>query len=121
VAKLPNIDAAIVEDAKLTEYLLNPAHPRGAAKARFLARFGFDAAHPELARAAFLEHARQHDISVSQQTRFGTIFEVDGPLPSPDGRNPDVRTVWMLEDGAMAPRLITVVPRPRPRVTRSEP
>jgi hypothetical protein len=53
VAKLPNIDAVIVEDAKLTEYLLNPAHPRGAAKANFLARFGFSAERPEQAREAF--------------------------------------------------------------------
>jgi len=121
VAKLPNIEEAVVQDAKLTEYLLNPAHPRGAAKASFLARFGFDAGRPELARAAFLEHARQYDISASHQTRFGTIFEVDGPLPSPDSRNLDVRTVWMLEVGATAPRLITMVPRPRPRVTRSDP
>jgi hypothetical protein len=121
VAKLPNIDAVIVEDAKLTEYLLNPAHPRGAAKANFLARFGFSAERPEQAREAFLEHARQYDFSASQQTRFGVIFEVDGPLPSPDGRNPYVRTVWMLDDGATAPRLITMVPGPKPRATRSDP
>jgi hypothetical protein len=119
VAKLPNFDAAIVEDAKLTEYLLDPAHPRGAAKANFLALLGFSPERPQQARDAFLEHARQYDFSASQQTRFGVIFEVDGPLPSPDGRNPNVRTVWMLDDGATAPRLITMVPGPKPRATRS--
>src|SRR5262249_40746814 len=41
MAQLPNIDRAVVSDDKLTGYLLNHAHPRGAAKARFLASFGF--------------------------------------------------------------------------------
>lgn len=121
VSKLPGIDAAVVEDAKLTEYLLNPAHPRGAAKAQFLAGFGFASDRPEAARQAFLEHARQHEISASQQNQFGTIFEVEGLLASPDRRNPEVRTVWMIDHGASAPRLITMVPLRRPRATRSSP
>ncbi|MFM9938770.1 MAG: DUF6883 domain-containing protein [Hyphomicrobiaceae bacterium] len=120
MAKLPNIDAAVVEDAKLIDYLLNPAHPRGAAKARFLASFGFSSARPDEARAAFLEHARQHDVSGTQNTPFGTIYEIDGALPTPDGRDPVVRVVWMQDIGAAAPRLITMIPRPG-RSTRRSP
>ncbi len=122
MAKLPDLDAAVVEDGKLTGYLLDLSHPRGAAKARFLLAFGFAPERPDEARRAFLEHARQHDISASQQNRFGTIFEVEGPMPSSDGRNPEVRTVWMIDQGAPAPpRLITMVPLRRPRATRSDP
>ncbi len=111
MAKLPNIDAAFVEDAKLTGYLLNHAHPRGAPKARFLASFGFAADRPSEVRDALLVLARDNEISASQQTDFGTIFEIDGALPSPDSRNPHVRTVWMIDTDATAPRLITMVPR----------
>lgn len=111
MAKLPNIDAAIVEDAKLVDYLLDPTHHRGAAKARFLAGFGFSSARPDEAREAFLEHAHRHDVADSQQTPFGTIYEIDGALPSPDGRDPVVRVVWMQDIGAAAPRLITMIPR----------
>lgn len=121
MAKLPDLDAAVVEDAKLTDYLLDLSHPRGAAKARFLMAFGFAPERPDEAREAFLEHARQHEVSTSQQNRFGTIFEVEGPIPSPDGRNPEVRTVWMIDQGASAPRLITMVPLRRSQATRSDP
>lgn len=111
MAKLPNIDGAIVQDAKLTGYLLNSAHPRGAAKARFLSRFGFALDRLDELRQAFLAHARENDISGSYQTGFGTMFEIDGALPSPDGRNPFVRVVWMQDNGEPAPRLITMVPK----------
>jgi hypothetical protein len=72
-------------------------------------------------RAAFVEHARQHDVATSQHNQFGTIFEIEGALPSPDGRNPKVRTVWMFDQGASAPRLITMVPLRRLRAKRSDP
>lgn len=117
MVKLPNIDAAVIEDAKLIDYLLNPAHPWGAAKARFLESFGFSSARPDEARAAFQEHARRHDIVATQLTPFGTIYE--GALPSPDGREPVVRVVWMHDIGAAAPRLITMIPRPGRRTRRS--
>ena len=111
MAKLPGLDAAVVEDAKLTGYLLDAGHARGAAKAKFLLSFGFSVQRPDEARQAFLEHARQNDVSDMHQTRFGTMYEIDGPLPSPDGRDPVVRVVWMQDIGAVAPRLITMVPR----------
>jgi hypothetical protein len=38
---LPNAEHALVEDAKLLGYLLNPDHPHGLHKARYLGRFGF--------------------------------------------------------------------------------
>ena len=120
VANLPNIDAAVVEDAKLTGYLLDAGHPKGAAKAKFLVSFGFSVQRPDEVREAFLEHAHRNDVSGVQQTAFGTMYEIDGPLPSPDGRDPVVRVVWMQDIGAIAPRLITMVPR-TVRTTRSGP
>ncbi len=109
--KLPNIDAAVVADAKLVRYLLDTTHPRGGAKARFLRRFGFSASRPDEARQALIEHARTNDVRASYSNPFGIIFEIDGPLSSPDGRDPVVRTVWTLDKGETAPRLITIIPR----------
>ena len=88
MAKLPAFGDAVVEDTKLTDYLLDLSHPRGAAKAQFLMAFGFSPERLDEAREAFLEHVRQNEVSDSQSGRFGTIFEVDGPMRSPDGRNP---------------------------------
>jgi hypothetical protein len=35
-----------------------------------------------------------------------STFEIEGPLQTPDGRNPVVTTVWMIDTGAASPRLI---------------
>jgi len=39
--RLPGGDAAVVDLRKLTEYCLNPDHPRGKHKARVFATLGF--------------------------------------------------------------------------------
>ncbi len=41
MSQLPRVANATLADAKITRYLLNPAHPTGAAKARFFVLFGF--------------------------------------------------------------------------------
>jgi hypothetical protein len=38
---LPNADRAIVDDAKVREYLLSPSHPIGRFKSVFFAGLGF--------------------------------------------------------------------------------
>lgn len=111
MAKLPFVDALVIDERKLSDYLLNDRHPQGAAKARFLRRFGFSFRLLNDLRTALLRHAHNHEVFASHQTSFGTIFEIDGALRSPDGRDPLVRTVWMLEIDAAGPRLITLVPR----------
>ncbi len=104
---LPNAHLAFVEPEKITDYLLNHAHRYGASKARFFAGFGFDAA--TLAQA-LLEHGRRHEVANVRQTPFGPRYEVEGELPAPDGRAPRVRTVWQVDAGEIAPRLITAYP-----------
>lgn len=108
--KLPNAENALVEDPKLTGYLLNPKHPHGTHKARYLARFGFTIKDLDAARRALLEHGRCHDVARVSQTGFGPRYAVEGVLKTPDGRNPYVRTVWQMDDGEVAPRLITAYP-----------
>jgi hypothetical protein len=62
-------------------------------------------------RDAVIAHATTNDITASYQTRFGTRYEIDGPLPVPDGRAPIVRVVWFVELQENVPRLVTLVPR----------
>jgi hypothetical protein len=108
--KLPNADLALVEQAKVTEYLLNPAHRYGASKARFFAHFGFRAEAWEELALALREHGRQNELSRLRETGFGPRYEVEGELAAPDGRRPRVCTVWQLDQGQTAPRLITAYP-----------
>ena len=108
--KLPHADLAIVEREKIADYLLNAAHPYGASKARFFARFGFHAGTRETLAAALLAHGQQNEVARQKQTGFGPRYEVEGEIAAPDGRRPRVRTVWQVDEGEIAPRLITAYP-----------
>lgn len=108
--KLPNADQLIVEREKIVGYLLSAMHRYGASKARFFGEFGFRAENWERLAQALREHGQRHEITKAKQTVFGPRYEVEGPLPAPDGRMPRVRTVWQLDRGQVAPRLITAYP-----------
>ena len=105
--KLPNAEKALVEDAKLLGYLLNPDHPHGTHKARYLGRFGFSSDNLDAARSALLKHGRSYDVARRALTGSGPRYAVEGVLETPDQRNPYVRTVWQMDNGEVAPRLIT--------------
>ena len=80
--RLPHLDRAIVSEAKIVNYLLTVRHSGGRAKARFLEDFGFSAQDWRVLRDAVIAHATENEIAASYQTRFGTRYEIDGPLPT---------------------------------------
>jgi hypothetical protein len=108
--KLPNPDKLVVEREKIADYLLNPAHRFGASKARFFTHFGFHVKAWEQLAQALLEHGQKHDVTKMRETGFGPRYEVEGRLNCPNGRRPRVRSVWQMDEGAVAPRLLTAYP-----------
>ena len=108
--KLPNPDRFIIERAKIVDYLLNPVHRYGASKARFFGEFGFRVEAWEMLATALREHGRRCDVVRTRETGFGPRYEVEGEIVAPDGRRPRIRTVWQLDRGQIAPRLITAYP-----------
>ena len=102
--------SSCVEREKVVGYLLNLNHRYGASKARFFMGFGFQAEAWETLAAALREHGQQHEVTLTKETGFGPRFEVEGELAAPDGRRPQVRTVWQQDAGEVAPRLITAYP-----------
>ena len=108
--RLPNAHLAVVEREKVVGYLLNPAHSFGSSKARFFTGFGFRSEAWEELAETLLEHGRSHTVHKVKQTAFGPRYEIDGGLATPDGRRPLIRTVWQMDDGQVAPRLITAYP-----------
>jgi hypothetical protein len=107
---LPYAERAFIEPRKISAYLLNLKHPDGGSKAAFFIRFGFDPSQSETMRLALLAHARTHEVTRLQKDALGTSYVIEGPLQTPDGRNPNVRTVWLIETGEAAPRLLTAIP-----------
>jgi hypothetical protein len=108
--KLPNSDKLIVEREKIQDYLLNLEHRSGESKARFFGQFGFAAAQWQQLASALRTHGQTHEVKRRRETGFGPRFEVDGGLATPDGRTPQVRSVWQQDYDAVAPRLITAYP-----------
>lgn len=108
--RLPNAENAIVDRRKITHYLLSKTHPEGAPKAKFFESFGFTRPHHGVLRRALLVHAATGIVIATNTTHFGTIYEVNGRIESPDGANPWLLVVWMIDAGADRPRLISAVP-----------
>ena len=108
--RLPNAELAVVERAKITEYLLNPEHRYGASKAQFFGAFGFGVETWEELANALREHAQSYEANRAHQTSWGPRFEIDGELNAADGRQPRIRSVWQFDKGEIAPRLITADP-----------
>lgn len=108
--KLPNAHLAVVEQAKITGSLLNVTHRYGASKARFFRAFGFRPEAWQDLAAALREHGQRHEVSQVKETGFGPRYEVEGELTAVDGRRPRICTVWQVDVGERAPRLITAYP-----------
>jgi hypothetical protein len=49
-------------------------------------------------------------VAKEKETGFGPRYEIEGELAAPDGRRPRVCTVWQIDTGETAPRLITAYP-----------
>ena len=107
---LPNADRAVVEDAKVRDYLLSPTHPVGRFKSVFFAALGFSAGQWSLLRDALLELARTGDAIPGQVSHFGLKFEIHAILRGPSGRQADVVAVWMVSNGQDFPHFITAHP-----------
>ncbi|MFZ4816367.1 MAG: DUF6883 domain-containing protein [Phototrophicaceae bacterium] len=106
--KLPNVDHALVQKSKITEYLLAENNPSG--KAGFFTRFGFSVAQWEVMQAALLHHAKQHEVMNVMVNEHGTKYVIEGEIISPDGRNPAIRAIWIVDIGYDFPRLVSAYP-----------
>jgi hypothetical protein len=112
LAQLPNVGNAVLDDAKITQYLLNDAHPQNQGKAKFFMLFGFTLANWQELRKALLDHPHTN-VVVSQTTfQYGGMYEVSCSIASPDGRNPCIRSFWAIEPPRTDPKFITAYAAP---------
>jgi hypothetical protein len=61
----------------------------------------------EVLAAALREHVQRNEVSIVKETGFGPRYQVDSDLMARDGRRLRLRTVWQMDEGQVAPRLIT--------------
>ncbi len=108
--KLPNADKALVQREKLTNYLLNAAHPDNNGKAEFLEAFGFRWDDWETLAKAFRRAALGGEVVQLMETSHGLKYVLDAALETPSGKSPLVRIVWIIDRGRTNPRLVTAYP-----------
>jgi hypothetical protein len=108
--RLPNAELAVIDDAKVRDYLVSSSHPVGRFKSVFFAALGFTSANWEVLRDALLELARSADASPGQPSPFGQKYEVRGRLRGPSGRQAEIITVWQISNGREFAHFVTAIP-----------
>jgi hypothetical protein len=108
--KLPGNRDAVVQDGKLTAYLLSETHPVGNAKAKYFKSLGYSVANADHLRNDLIAIITSNEVTETIDTSFGTKYLVDGEIISPTGIRARVRTIWIFETGEVYPHLVTAYP-----------
>lgn len=108
--KLPDAERAVIDDAKVREYLLSPVHPIGRFKARVFAAAGYRQEAWQQLRDDLLALAPALDVTLVPPDAYGQRFVGAGNLIGPSGRALPIVTVWLISQGGEPPRLITAYP-----------
>jgi hypothetical protein len=111
--KLPNPESARIEREKVANYLLNPSHPDNGGKAAFFFALGFTREEWEVLALAFRRLAQSTEVAKNMESPHGRKYIVEGCIETPGGKSPVVRTIWIVDLGGDAPRLISAYPRPK--------
>ena len=106
----PGAERAVVEPAKVRDYLLSSVHPVGRFKAVVFQALGYTAEQWELLRDDLLALALTGSAAPGQASPFGQKYEVSGTLRGPNGQEAQFISVWLAPPGDEAPRFITAFP-----------
>ena len=98
---LPNAHLAVIEERKVTQYLLNGAHPDNGGKARFFDGLGFSVEDVRSFITALRQVAESGELVEGIESAYGEKFVGDGALPAQAGNSSErmLRTVWIIERG----------------------
>ncbi|MEE9162591.1 MAG: hypothetical protein V3U35_06420, partial [Candidatus Neomarinimicrobiota bacterium] len=105
--RLPNPDRAVIDAAKLRDYLLSTAHPVGRFKAHFFASLGYSAENWEQLDTDIRDLIAAAEAHPRVKTEYGQKYEVRGSLTGPGGRRAEIVTVWIILAGEEVPRFVT--------------
>jgi hypothetical protein len=111
---IPGVQTAIIEPAKLSGHLLNPAHPVGGPKARWFMSLGYHPENPQRLSADLLTIAQNAADYLEEPTPYGVKYVVTGEVATPSGRPARIITVWIMDAGQSSPRLVTAYPAEDP-------
>lgn len=108
--KIPNPDTAIIEEEKLSNYLLNPTHRRGGSKAKQLLSMGYSCDEWQRLEADLRNQHLIAEVDRQSDSDDGKRYEIVAPLRGPNGGQIAFRSIWQIDIGTDRPRLITIHP-----------
>lgn len=108
--KLPNGQNAIIDESKISNYLLNESHKVGWSKAKYLRKAGFNESNIDLLKNNLLHLACYGEIVEQKKSVHGEKFVVLGSFTSPIQKEVTLNTVWCIDKGKTNPRFITAYP-----------
>ena len=108
---VPNAEHAIVAPEKVTGYLMNVSHRRGGPKARLLLSVGFRLDDPQRLESDLRTQHLSLDVTRTSENAYGVVYEIEGPIRTPGGKNVLFCSIWQVDTGTEVPRFITMYPR----------
>lgn len=103
-------DKTYIDSRKLSDYLLNPAHPEGATKAQYLSEMGYNQENYHILESDLRNQHLNRDVQSGKVSNYGVKYEIIAPLIGPNGEKRLVRSVWMIRKNDTFARLITLIP-----------
>ena len=107
---LPHADHAIVDEAKICDYLLSDTHPVGRFKARVFRSLGYSVESWTRLRDDLLHHGLTGTLKRIESSTYGMKVVISATLKGLNGTSRPFRTVWMFHDQSRRPRLVTAFP-----------
>ncbi len=105
--RLPNVENALIDVRKLTEYILDTADARGRHKARvFAAALGFTVENAGELRTAILKAVPDGECIIGELDFYGQRYRVDCKIKTETGEAV-VRTAWIVRRDENFPRMTT--------------
>jgi hypothetical protein len=107
---LPHADHALVDKAKICDYLLSDTHPVGRFKASVFRSLGYTVESWKRLRDDLLHHGQTGTVQRIESSAFGMKVVISATLKGPNGSTRRFRTVWFIPDHSNQPRLVTAFP-----------
>ena len=107
---LPNADQALVDEAKICDYLLSDTHPVGRFKARVFRSLGYTVESWRRLRDDLLHHGQTGTVQRIEMGAYGMKIIISATLKGPNGSSRPFRTAWLIHDQSRQPRLVTAFP-----------
>ena len=108
--KLPAAERAVIEPAKIRDYLLSTSPPVGRFKAPFFASLGYTSANWRRLDEDLRDLAISGDAELGKDSPYGQKYEIRGTLRGPSGKSAEVLTVWIVLFGGDVPQFVTAFP-----------